>query len=83
MDDVVLPPTTNHFFPDGAPTDRRSSRVNTVTVIHKGECGHLDSLVLSENNARSSTCGGGGGHRRSGSSQKGLTSLYGRGKCDD
>lgn len=47
------------YFPDGAPIDSRSSRVKLLTVIHLGMCGHLDSLVLSENNARRCVCGGG------------------------
>lgn len=79
MENVILPLTTNHYFPDGVPTDHGSSWVNSVTVTHLGLCGHLDSLVLSENNARSSSCGGEGGHRRSGSSQRDLVaSFYGR-----
>lgn len=33
MDNLILPLTTNHYFPNGAPTDRRSSRVTTGTVV--------------------------------------------------
>lgn len=79
IDDLRATPATNHVFP----TDRRSSWVNAVTVIHGCMCSHLDSLVLRENNARASAWGGGGGHHRSGSSQRDLVaSFYGRGKCD-